>query len=320
MTSPSSAPVRIGLVGAGQWAATMHAPLHAAGAETQLTGVWARRPEAARELAEKHGVPAFSTYEELLEGSEAVDFAVPPDIQADLAIGAAEAGRAVMLEKPLATTFAQAAAIQAAVERHAVPNILILSKRYHPRTQDFLVAARDLAARGAIAGLRGRYIHGGFLESGFLGNGERNGWRQAYGALYDLGPHLLDLMDAAAGPITAVSAAGNVGGYTAFTTYHSDSAVGQGAVSGDVAVEQVATDVDLYSPAGLLTYSTLGMNQAEAWPVLRAEFAAAVRTGAPVTADIARGVHIQRILEALGASATEERTVELSEIAVPSTV
>jgi predicted dehydrogenase len=313
-------PVRIGLVGAGQWAETMHAPLHSAGAETQLTGVWARRPAAAQELARKHGVPAFSTFEELLENSEAVDFAVPPDIQADLAIGAAEAGRAVMLEKPLATTFAQAAAIAAAVELHSVPNILILSKRYHPRTRDFLHAAEAWIAGGEIAGLRARYLHGGFLESGFLGAGERQGWRQAYGALYDLGPHLVDLMDAAAGPITAVSASGQHGGYTAFTTFHAGGSIGQAAVSGNVAVERVATDIDLYSPAGQLSYSTSGMDQAEAWPVLRAEFASAVRTASPVTADIARGLHIQRILEALDLSVIQERTVELAEVAIPSAV
>lgn len=316
MTSPQN-PVRIGLVGAGQWAETMHAPLHAAGAETQLTGVWARRPAAAQELARKHGVPAFSTFEELLENSEAVDFAVPPDIQADLAIGAAEAGRAVMLEKPLSTTFAQATEISAAVERHSVPNILILSKRYHPRTREFLAEAQAWVPRGEIAGLRGRYLHGGFLASGFLGNSERQGWRQAYGAVYDLGPHLLDLMDAAAGPITAVAAAGQNGGYTAITTFHEGGIIGQAAVSGDVGVERVATDIDLYSPAGQLSYSTSGIDQSEAWPVLRAEFASAVRTGSPVTADIARGVHIQRILEALDRSASERRTVELAEVTVP---
>lgn len=316
--SSHDTPVRVGLVGAGQWAGTMHAPLHAAGAETQLTGVWARRPEAALELARKHGVPAFTTFDELLDASEAVDFAVPPAVQADLAIGAAEAGRAVMLEKPLATTFAQAAAIADAVARHAVPNILILSKRYHPRTREFLVQAGELASRGEIAGLRGRYIHGGFLDSGFLDSAERQGWRQAYGALYDLGPHLIDLMDAAAGEISAVSASGQYGGYTAFTTVHGAGAIGQAAVSGDVSVDRVATDIDLYSPAGLLSYTTAQMDQADAWPVLRAEFASAVRTGSPVTADIARGVHIQRVLEALDRSAVECRTVELAEVAVPT--
>ena len=60
------------------------------------------------------------------------------------------------------------------------------------------------------------------------------------------------------------------------------------------------------------------MDQAEAWPVLRAEFASAVRAGTPVTADIARGLHIQRILEALDLSATEGRTIELAEVAIPS--
>ncbi|MFE6133357.1 gfo/Idh/MocA family oxidoreductase, partial [Streptomyces sp. NPDC056437] len=39
------APVRVGLVGAGPWARAMHARMLAAGPETTLTAVWARRPE-----------------------------------------------------------------------------------------------------------------------------------------------------------------------------------------------------------------------------------------------------------------------------------
>lgn len=41
-------PVRVGLIGAGPWARDMHAPMLAAGPETVLTAVWARRPDAAR--------------------------------------------------------------------------------------------------------------------------------------------------------------------------------------------------------------------------------------------------------------------------------
>ncbi|GIH71083.1 hypothetical protein [Sphaerimonospora thailandensis] len=44
-------PVPVGLVGAGPWAGTVHAPMLAAGPYTRLAGVWARRPQAAVELA-----------------------------------------------------------------------------------------------------------------------------------------------------------------------------------------------------------------------------------------------------------------------------
>src|SRR5690606_24187086 len=41
----------VGLVGAGPWASMFHAPAIAGGPETRLAAVWARRPEAAGELA-----------------------------------------------------------------------------------------------------------------------------------------------------------------------------------------------------------------------------------------------------------------------------
>ncbi|MHB8468022.1 MAG: Gfo/Idh/MocA family oxidoreductase, partial [Acidimicrobiales bacterium] len=74
----------------------------AAGPETSLAGVWARRPEAAAELAARFGAPAFDRYEDLLDASEAVAFAVPPDVQATMALEAVAAGKALLLEKPLA--------------------------------------------------------------------------------------------------------------------------------------------------------------------------------------------------------------------------
>ena len=72
------APVRVGLVGAGPWARAMHARMLAAGPETTLTAVWARRPEAAQETAAPYGAKVAASFDELLEQCEAVAFAVPP--------------------------------------------------------------------------------------------------------------------------------------------------------------------------------------------------------------------------------------------------
>ncbi|MGH9299977.1 MAG: Gfo/Idh/MocA family protein, partial [Acidimicrobiales bacterium] len=96
------APLPVGLVGAGPWASVAHAPMLAAGPHTELAGIWARRPEAAEELARRHGTRAFGELDALLEACEAVAFAVPPDVQPELAARAARAGKAILLEKPLA--------------------------------------------------------------------------------------------------------------------------------------------------------------------------------------------------------------------------
>src|SRR4051812_23012614 len=111
-------PVRVGLVGAGPWAATMHGPVLATGPQTRLTAVWARRSEAAAQLAARLGTHAAGSYEELLDRCDAVAFAVPPDIQATLAPRAARAGKALLLEKPLALDLRAARTLADAVEEH----------------------------------------------------------------------------------------------------------------------------------------------------------------------------------------------------------
>src|SRR5688500_3003567 len=95
-------PLRVGLVGGGPWAKMVHAPVLAAGPETVLAGVWARRPDQAERLASRHGAPSFDTVDELFANCDAVAFAVPPGVQAELAVRAAGQGKALLLEKPIA--------------------------------------------------------------------------------------------------------------------------------------------------------------------------------------------------------------------------
>src|SRR5688500_18568741 len=105
----------VGLAGAGPWAAAVHGPMLVAGPETRLAGVWSRRPESAQRVAEPLGVPVFTDFDALVAASEAVALAVPPSVQPALAVRTAAAGRALLLEKPLADTVAGAEAIAAAV-------------------------------------------------------------------------------------------------------------------------------------------------------------------------------------------------------------
>lgn len=325
----------MGLAGAGHWAATMHAPLHSEGAETVLAGVWSASGSTAATLAAVHGVPVFGSFEELLASCEAVDFAVPPPVQAALAPQAAEAGLALLLEKPLGASMAQARAVADAVRHNGVPNGVVLTKRYHPRTRAFLAAAGQLRSGGAVLGAAGTYLHGGFLDGGFLdrtrlagalagqlqGSGVLAGtpaaaardWRLEFGALLDLGPHLLDLMDLAAGPIEAVRADGGKE-YSALTTFHSGGATGQAALSGSVRLPGVRTRLSIYSAAGSLDYTTEGMDHAECWPVLRREFADAVRLGTPVTVDVNRALYVQALVEAAALSGRDQRRVAVAEV------
>jgi predicted dehydrogenase len=281
-------PVEVGLVGAGPWAATMHGPMLAAGPQTRLCAVWARRPEAAAQLAARLDTHAAGSYEELLDRCEAVAFAVPPDVQAALAPRAARAGKALLLEKPLALDLAGARAIADAVAEHGVVSQLVLTKRYHRRTRDFLTEAATFEAAGA----RTHYLHGAFL-----GGAMATGWRLTRGALYDLGPHLLDLADAALGPIEKVRATGDSRRWIELTCLHRGGTVSQMSLSGAVGLASSRAGIELFGPAGTLALDFGTVDHDQCWPTLRAEFAAAVRSGVPHALDVRRGLMLQELLD-----------------------
>jgi predicted dehydrogenase len=281
-------PLRVGLVGAGPWARDMHARMLAAGPETTLTAVWARRSEAAAALAERHEATVAPSFEALVDGCEAVAFAVPPAVQARLAPAAARAGRALLLEKPLGPDLASARAVADAVEESGVVSQLVLTKRYHPATREFLARAREFTAHGA----RSCYLHGAFL-----GGEQATGWRLEHGALLDLGPHLLDLLDSAVGPVVSVRGHGDPLRWYELICEHEGGAVSQASLSGAVRLPHARTRVELYGPEGQLTYDAEEFGHAECWPLLRREFASAVRDGRPTGLDARRGLRIQGLLE-----------------------
>jgi len=287
--------VRVGLVGAGPWAASMHAPMLTGGPETVLAGVWARRPEAARALAAEHHTEAYRDFGRLLVDCEAVAFAVPPDVQAAMATEAARAGKALLLDKPIGLTLPEAEALTAAVDAAGVVSQLVLSNRYRPRVREFLGAAADFRTTGAQA----RQLTGAFLAGPYA-----HGWRLEFGALHDIGPHALDLLDAAVGRIEQVSATGDPHGYVALTCRHSGGAVSQLALSG--ALPRVGDGryetFELFGPDGALSldFAALAADTADdaaRWATLRREFAAAVRAGRATGLDVHRGLHLQRLIE-----------------------
>ncbi|MEQ4721103.1 Gfo/Idh/MocA family oxidoreductase [Nonomuraea sp. B19D2] len=282
-------PVAVGLAGAGLWAGAFHAPMLAQGPETRLAGVWARRPEAGRALASRFGAPYYEDYRDLLDGCEAVAFAVPPDAQAELATEAARAGRALLLDKPLALDLAAAEELARAAS--GVPTQLVMTNRYRPAVREFLRQARDLPVLGARASqLTGEFLDGPFLDQP---------WRMKHGVLFNTGPHGLDLLDAAIGPIKEIRAAGDPHGFLALTCRHEGGAVSQLSLCGKVPGVGRRTVYELYGPRGelVLDFARIPPDSEPTRAALRAEFAAAVRAGRSHAIDVHRGVHLQRLLE-----------------------
>lgn len=290
-----AAPVAVGLVGAGPWATLLHAPLLAAGPETRLAGVWARRPEAAAELAARHGAPAFERFEALLDACEAVAFAVPPAVQAELAPRAAAAGRALLLEKPIAADVAGAERLAGAVGAAGVPSLVVLSFRYAPPVREFVARARALRPVGG----RGWFVSGGLLGGPFA-----TPWRLESGPLLDLGPHVLDLLDAALGPIVEVRAHGDRHGWVGLLCDHEGGAASEASLCATARGSPHRAGAEVFGPGGSAEVDCVACTGPESFANVRAELAALVRARrdgrAPAAhdLDVRRGLHLQRLLDA----------------------
>lgn len=279
-------PVRVGLVGAGPWASMVHAPVFAAAPDTTLEAVWARRPEAAGALAARHGATAVATIDELFDRCEAVVFAVPPEVQADLAGVAARAGCALLLEKPIAGDLAGADALAEAVGESGVASMVVLSWRYAAAVRSFLGDASRFDAFGGS---------GQFLSAALLGGPFATSWRLERGPLLDLGPHVVDLLDAALGPVASVRATGDLHSLVTLQLEHRSGVVSTALLSATMAVEPHRAGVELYGSAGVLEIDCATAVGPEAFLTVARELAEAVR-GTPHPLDVGRGLHLQRIL------------------------
>jgi predicted dehydrogenase len=294
--------ISVGLVGAGPWAAMFTAPLLTSARDLALTGVWARRKVAAQELARAYRAAAVDSFDELLAGCDAVVFAVPPDVQAPLAVAAARAGKHLLLEKPVAFTVADAQEVAAAADTAGVATQLMLTYRYTAQVRSFLAS---------IAGTQIAYIRAAFVGGGALdGSPFATPWRQvARAALFDLAPHTMDLAEAVAGPITELRAA-ELDGVLTVTTAHDGGAVGHVVMSGTTPGAAGVLEAEAISAAGRVVLADPTPYQpGEVHRVIAEEFAGTVRGELSQPLDVHRGVRLQQLIAAVAVSIDSGRAV-----------
>lgn len=286
------APLRFGLVGAGPWAAAVHAPALAAHPDTELVAVWARRPAAAGELAARYDAIAVTEPEALFAQVDAVAFAVPPGVQADFAVRAAAARRHLVLEKPLGATAAQAEWVAEAVGSAGVTALLVLTLRYAPEVADWVTAAGDTA--GWAAGTA-RWVGGALLGGPY----SRSPWRHQRGALLDVGPHVFDLLEAGLGPVVDVVGASHGGGDVWQALFaHEGGARSAATLSIGLPVAPGDVDVTLYGRAGRLSLPERTTTAAECYARLLTDLVALVRAGrGEHPLDVRHGLHLQRLID-----------------------
>lgn len=203
MSAP--APLRVGIVGYGLAGRVFHGALLAADPAWSVDAVVTRDPERAAQVASAHpGAEVVADVDALWRRElDLVVVATPNDTHVETATRALQAGAAVVVDKPLATSAAAARTLVELAEGLRRPLSVYQNRRWDG---DFLTATR-LATSGELGD-----VH--TVESRFepwkLEN--RAGWKRRAtpadggGILFDLGPHLVDQALRLVGPAVAVSA------------------------------------------------------------------------------------------------------------------
>jgi predicted dehydrogenase len=144
--------INIGLAGAG-WIGQHHGWNLLANPHAELAAVYNPNPDKAQAFVKRCGAAAevCRSYEELLKhpGLQAVIIASPNAAHAEQAIAAAQAGKHIFLEKPMAIRLEDCRRIVAAVQRAGVK----LDMGYHRRLNPIAQFARQLLADGSLGEL-----------------------------------------------------------------------------------------------------------------------------------------------------------------------
>jgi predicted dehydrogenase len=220
--------LRFGLIGTGFWAETVHARGLAAHPQTELVGIWGRDEAKAATVAAQFGAQKFGDVDELIGAVDAVAFSVPPDVQAELAVRVGEAGRAMLLEKPLALTVEAAERVVVAAQ---APTVVFFTRRFDPGVSAWFrdeIDTHDWDG-GSVTWLASIFEPGNpFGESP---------WRRDRGALWDIGPHALAFLLPTLGPVEQVSAVRGRGDEVHLALRHASGAASSATVSLTAQVE-----------------------------------------------------------------------------------
>jgi predicted dehydrogenase len=286
--------MRFGLFGTGPWARLAHGPALAAHDGVELAGVWGRRPEAAAEVAGELGTRAYGDADELIGDVDAVAVALPPSLQAPLAVKAARAGRHLLLDKPLATTVADAAAVADAVAAAGVRSVVFFTLRFDPASAGWI--ERQAGAGGWYTGRADWYGDVFRAEDSPFADSP---WRREKGGLWDVGPHALSVLLPVLGDTTAVSAARGAGDTVHLTLRHESGASSTSVLTLTAPTAAAGIAVELRGEQGVVTYPEgIGGEAADAL----GHAITALVSGTPHACDARFGLRVTEILAAAEAA------------------
>jgi predicted dehydrogenase len=200
---PSNPPVKLGLVGLGDWGhqVALSAELDPG---VTISACYARSPETRISFAERYGCTPCSSYEEMLQDStiEGVVVMTPNRAHRDQVVAAAAHGKHCLVTKPIATSIEDGTAMMRACEDSGV----ILAVGHQSRREPALRKLKELLAAGDL----GTPVLVECNISTGVGLGIQPGqWRWTRdecpgGPLIQLGIHHVDTLQYLLGPIIRV--------------------------------------------------------------------------------------------------------------------
>lgn len=281
--------MRVGLVGTGFWASETHAAGVAAVDGAELVGVWGRDPAKAAAVAGRFGARAHHDADAMFADVDLVTFAVPPSVQAPLAVRAARAGCHLLLEKPTALTVAEADAITEACEAAGVRSTVFFTARHVAPVERWITERR---AQGGWTGASGAWV-GSIAGSPFDGSP----WRKEQGGLWDVGPHALSVLLPLLGPVTAVTAAAGPRDTVHLVLRHGSDASSTVTVSLTVPEQAAALRCDVYGEHGWSAIpADHGVEAVDALSSALRSLVAAADGGPAHPCDAAFGAEVVRVL------------------------
>ena len=219
-----------------------------------------RQAEGVAAAAERFGWSSHSTdWREVIarDDIDIIDVCTPGRMHAEVAIAALEAGKHVIVEKPLANTVAEAEAMAEAFTaaesrgQHAIVN-------FNYRRVPALALAKTLIDNGRLGTIR--HVRAAYLQDWLNDASAPMSWRlrkedAGSGALGDLGSHVTDIVQ----HLTGESITSIAGGLRTFVPRRPAGDSGDGAISGkgggaleDVTVDDAAWGTGTLSGGGVL--------------------------------------------------------------------
>ena len=175
--------LRWGLLSTARINQALLPPLRAS-ARNELTAVASRDLERAQAYAKEQDIPrVFGSYEAMLADPD-VDVIynpLPNSLHMEWTIKAAQAGKHVLCEKPLALTVEEVDAIAAAAQQAGVVVMEAFMYRHHPQT----LKVKELVDGGAIGKLQ--LVHGSFTFDISDENDVRLNSSLGGGSIWDIG-------------------------------------------------------------------------------------------------------------------------------------